>query len=450
MPTTREQQHTEWKESWHPDYFKTVCGFANAQGGRLYVGQDDQGQLTGLNPADCRRLLETLPNQARDLLGIVVEVNHHATQGRDYLELVVEPYPYPISYRGRYYYRSGSTTQELRGAALDAFLLQKQGRHWDGVPVPGVAATNLSVAALDLFRERASQSGRVNAEVLFEGPDVLLDNLHLTDGPYLKRAAVLLFHPQPERFVAGAYVKLGYFATDDDLRYQDEVHGPLLLQVEHTLALLRDKYLPPAITYQDGARVEQPTYPEAALREALLNALAHKDYSGGTPIQLRVYATHVLFWNEGQLPERWTVENLQRQHPSKPFNPDLANTLFRAGYIESWGRGTLSMLAECHAHQLPSPRFTFDVTGCTVQFFADPAADFRSQGLREELIQLLLLAQRQGTLTNKTAQQLLGISKATATRYLRELVEQRYLRRSGTTGVGTSYSPIGSPRAHDS
>lgn len=440
MPTPREQQHTEWKESWRDEYFKSVCGFANAQGGHLYIGQDDRGRITGLPSAECRRLLETLPNQARDLLGIVIAVNHHTEQERDYLELVVEPYPYPISYRGRYYFRSGSTTQELRGAALDAFLLQKQGRHWDGVPVPGVTSTELSAATLDLFRARADRSGRVDAGVLLDSNEVLLENLNLADSQYLKRAAVLLFHPQPEKFVSGAYVKLGYFVTDDDLRYQDEVHGPLLLQVEHTLALLRSKYLPPEITYQDGARVEQAVYPEAALREALLNALAHKDYSSGTPIQISVYATHLVFWNEGKLPERWTVEHLQRKHPSKPFNPDIANTLFRAGYIESWGRGTLSMLAECRTRQLPAPQFTFDATGCTVQFFADPTAYFRSRGLREEFIQLLLFAQRQRNVTNKAVQQLLGVSKATATRYLAELEQQGYLLKTGTTGVGTSYS----------
>nr|GEZ02644.1 hypothetical protein [Tanacetum cinerariifolium] len=301
-------------------------------------------------------------------MGILVEVNRHEEGGLEYLEIVVEPYPYPISYRGQYHYRSGSTKQELKGPALSTFLLQKQGKRWDGVPVPGVTAADLSAEALDLFRQRAARSGRVDEQVLHDRSEALLDNLNLVDGDYLKRAAVLLFHPTPEKFITGAYVKIGFFATDDDLRYQDEVHGPLLLQVARTLDLLQTKYTKAQVRYEGASRLEEPPFPAPALREALLNALAHKDYSGGAPVQISVYENHLQFWNEGHLPDTWTVENLLRKHPSKPFNPDVANTLFRAGYIESWGRGTLKILNECRAVHLPAPRFYFEASGFVVAF----------------------------------------------------------------------------------
>ena len=442
MITPQEQQNIEWKESWREEYFKWICGFANAQGGRIYIGKDDRGQVVGITNG--RKLLEDLPNQVRDLLGILVDVNRHTEAGLDYLEIIIEPYPYPISYRGQYHYRSGSTKQELKGAALDKFLLQKQGKRWDGVPVPGVTAADLDAGAVELFRQRAARSGRVDADVLHDTNAALLDNLHLTDGLYLKRAAVLLFHPTPEKFVTGAYVKLGYFASDDDLRYQDEVHGPLLLQIDRTLSLLQTKYLKGYIRYEGAVRVEEQAFPEAALREALLNALAHKDYSGHTPVQISVYENRLLFWNEGHLPEHWTVENLQRKHPSRPFNPDLANTLFRAGYIESWGRGTLKMMTECRAHHLPAPRYSFEAAGCAVEFFYYTAAYLTAQGLRPELIPLVLHVQRHATINNTTVQQLARVSKPTATRYLAELEKADYLQKIGTTGVGTEYALKGS------
>lgn len=221
--------------------------------------------------------LEDLPNQVRDLMGILVEVNRQGDSGLEYLEIVVEPYPYPISYRGQYHYRSGSTKQELKGPALSAFLLQKQGKRWDGVPVPGVTTTDLSAEAFDLFRQRAAKSRRVDEQVLHDDNEALLDNLSLVDGDYLKRAAVLLFHPTPEKFITGAYVKIGFFATDDDLRYQDEVHGPLLLQAERTLDLLQTKYTKAQVRYEGASRLEEPPFPVAALREALLNELDNKD-----------------------------------------------------------------------------------------------------------------------------------------------------------------------------
>jgi ATP-dependent DNA helicase RecG len=442
MSTAREQQNMEWKESWRDDYFKWICGFANAQGGRIYIGKNDDGQVVGI--ANSRKLLEDLPNQVRDLMGILVDVNLYEEAGRDYLEIVVEPYPYPISYRGQYHYRSGSTKQELKGPALSTFLLQKQGKRWDGVPVPGVRVADLSAEAVDLFRQRAARSGRVGEEVLQDSREALLDNLNLVDGDYLKRAAVLLFHPTPEKFVTGAYVKIGFFATDDDLRYQDEVHGPLLLQVERTLDLLQTKYTKARVRYEGASRLEELPFPAAALREALLNALAHKDYSGGTPVQISVYEHQLQFWNEGHLPDSWTVDNLLRKHPSKPFNPDVANTLFRAGYIESWGRGTLKILSECHAVHLPAPRFYFEAWGFVVAFAEYSPAYWQQQGVRADLIPVLLYAGQYGSVTNTVVQRQLGVSKPTATRYLGELEKGAYLQRTGTRGAGTEYRLIGS------
>ena len=108
----KESQHIEWKQSWRDEYLKWICGFANAQGGTLVIGRNDRGKAVGL--PDAERLLEEIPNKVRDILGIMVEVNLHTEKGNDLVEIVVEPYPSPISYKGDYYFRSGSTKQELK------------------------------------------------------------------------------------------------------------------------------------------------------------------------------------------------------------------------------------------------------------------------------------------------------------------------------------------------
>jgi ATP-dependent DNA helicase RecG len=120
---TQEDQHTEWKASWRDDLLKWICGFANADGGVLVIGRDDQGVPVGLK--DAAKLLEDIPNKVRDALGIMVDVNLLTEQGRDLLEIRVEPYPSPISHKSAYCYRSGSTLQELKGPALERFLLKK-------------------------------------------------------------------------------------------------------------------------------------------------------------------------------------------------------------------------------------------------------------------------------------------------------------------------------------
>lgn len=139
-----EHQQVEWKESWRDEYLKWISAFANAEGGLLVIGKNDRGQVVGVR--DAQKLLVDLPNKVRDVLGILVKVNLRESGGTAYVEIAVDPYPYPVSYKGEYHVRSGSTKQELKGAALDRFLLGKQGRHWDGVPVPGVAVADLSPA----------------------------------------------------------------------------------------------------------------------------------------------------------------------------------------------------------------------------------------------------------------------------------------------------------------
>ena len=224
-----ETQNIEYKSIWKDEYLKWICGFANAQGGKLIIGKDDDGNIVGVK--NSKKLLEDLPNKITAILGIVADVNLHETEQGDYIEIVVEPQSNPVNYKGEYHLRSGSTKQELKGAALDNFLLKKQGKHWDSVSVPNVAIEDLSLIALRRFRNEAAQSGRVDEEVLNDETKHLLQDLQLIDetSGNLKRAAILLFHPKPEKFVTGAYIKIGFFqGDDDDLAFQDEVRGSLM------------------------------------------------------------------------------------------------------------------------------------------------------------------------------------------------------------------------------
>lgn len=115
----KESQNVERKQSWRDEYLKWICGFANADGGTLMIGKNDQGKVAGV--ANASRLLEDIPNKVRNILGIVVAVNLHVKGKFEWLEIIVDPYPSPISYRSEYHLLSASTKQESKGAALDRF-----------------------------------------------------------------------------------------------------------------------------------------------------------------------------------------------------------------------------------------------------------------------------------------------------------------------------------------
>lgn len=362
-----ESQSIEWKESWQDEYLKWICGYANAFGGIIYIGTDDNGKVIGINNA--KELLEKIPNKITTTMGIIVDVNILYEGELEYLQIVVEKYPSLISFRGKYYYRSGSTMREITGKELEKVLLKTQGRTWDGIPIPKLSVAELKKDAIELFKEKAVKKGRLTNEEVNVSERILLDNLRLFDDDgYLMRAAMLAFYKDPEKWVTGAYIKIGYFEkSDSDLKYQDEIHGPLIEQIDKAIDLVYTKYLKALIDYEGIQRVEQFMFHPDAFREILLNAIVHKDYSSCNPIQISVYKDKIYIWNDGKMPANLdSAEKLFAKHSSTPFNPKLANIFFKSGMIEAWGRGFDKIKAGCAIYDGPLPEYDINPEGIMV------------------------------------------------------------------------------------
>lgn len=213
-----------------------------------------------------------------------------------------------------------------------------------------------------------SLQGALREEVSVEDT-ILMDNLHLIDEDgYLIRAAMLAFYKDPEKWVTGSYIKIGYFGkSDSDLVYQDEVHGPLIEQVDKTVDLVYTKYMKALIDYEGVQRIEQFMFHKDAFREILLNAIVHKDYSSHNPIQISVYEDKIYIWNDGEMPPNLdSTDKLFMKHSSKPFNPKLANVFFKSGMIEAWGRGFEKIREACALYDGPLPEYEINEAGIMV------------------------------------------------------------------------------------
>ena len=320
---------------------------------------------------------------------------------------------------------------------MDKFLLQKYGRKWDGVPIPNVSVSELKQETFTFFKEKGITSKRLSESSRNDTPEQILSNLKLTDKGHLKRAALLLFHPDPEIFVTGAFIKIGFFRTNTDLLFQDTVHGNLFEQVEKTMEFLLTKYTKALISYKGLSRIETYEYPEDALREALLNAVSHKDYAGCIPIQISVYPDKIMMWNIGQLPENWTIDMLQQKHSSFPFNPDIANAFFRSGYVEAWGRGIEKINEFCTKAGLPLPLITYNHSGYWVEFRKDfyNADSLREKGLNERQIKAVLYVKENGEITTSAYAKHYDIAVRTARNDLNELVDKKIFKRVGETNL---------------
>ena len=355
-----EGQNLEWKESWRDEYLKWICGCANAQGGVLEIGKNDRGEVVGVkNPLG---LLEDIPNKTLSLLGILTDVNLRSDEGGEFVQVVVKPHAIPISYKGEHHFRTGSTTQVLRGAALSRFLLKRHGRTWDDVPMPGVGLKDLDGRVFDGFRTRSIRSKRLPIDIQGEPDEGVIDQLQLREAAMLKRAAVLLFHAAPHRFMMEAYVKVGYFQGSSVL-FQDLIEGDLFTQVDRTMDLLYTKYTRGLISYDGIYRVETFPVPREAMREAIINAVVHRDYASPATIQIRVYDDRIAIWNAVQLPPGWVADLNAGKLSSKPHNPRIAHAFFRAGMIEGWGRGIRRIVESCKKVGNPSPEWELQSGG---------------------------------------------------------------------------------------
>jgi ATP-dependent DNA helicase RecG len=433
----QESQTIEFKQIWKDEYLKTITAFANAEGGALYIGVDDGGNIIGIDNA--KKLLEDIPNKVREILGIMVDVNLKIDEDKEYLEIITDKYPYPISYKGSYYYRSGSSIQELKSAALDKFLLSRQGKKWDGVPVPYFGLDDLDPFAFRLFRDKAEKKKRIDAEFLQESDEMLVDKLHLKEGKYLKRAATLLFAKDPQKYVTGSSIKIGYFRSNSDLAYQDVIEGNLFEQVDKTMELIFSKYLKALITYEGIQRVESFPISELAFREALINAVVHKDYGSQQTIQISVYDDKLLMWNAGDLPPHWTLDTLMQKHNSEPHNPAIAYPFFLAGYIESWGRGIEKIVDESQKFNGITPQFRW-LNGLWVEFYfnkvesKDLEKDLKrdlEKSLNQSQIKIVEHIKKNPNITQAELSKRIGINEKNIRNNIKKLKEQGKLQRIG-------------------
>jgi ATP-dependent DNA helicase RecG len=433
-----ESQNIEWKQSWHDDYLKWVCGFSNAFGGKIFIGKDDNGNVTHLE--EYKKLLESIPNKIREHLGIIAEVNLHQENGAHYIEIVVPIYTVPVSLRGRYYYRTGSTKIELTGNALNEFLLKKSGKTWDNVTEPAVTFEDIDSESVKAFIKDAQKSGRM-PDVSDLSTEELFEKLRLSDNGEIKRAAIILFGKDPNRFYPNVLVKMGRFGNDDaDLKFQETEEGNLIQLLKNVPNQLNYKFFTKPIDFEGMQRVEKGEYPVAALREMILNALVHRTYMGSM-IQLRVYDNKLTLWNEGNLPEGMELESLKRHHISRPRNPIIADICFKAGYIDSWGRGTLKIINSCKDAGLPEPTITALDGGILVTLFKDKYSteQLKNLGLNERQIAAVEFVKEKGRINNKEYQDLNNISRNTASTDLSVLVDKKIFKSSDIKGAGSFY-----------
>ncbi|OGV40451.1 MAG: hypothetical protein A2X48_15195 [Lentisphaerae bacterium GWF2_49_21] len=345
-----ESESVEWKQSlgeWK-EIVETCAAFASANGGTIYVGVSPEGERIGVRIG--KGTLEDIANKIKINTDPpqFPSVDVRGAPESSVVEIHIEPNPVkPVWAFGRPVKRVGKSNQFLRRDEAQRILEITTGRTWDALICEGFNANDIDRKAVRDFLER---SGMKRSTSLSD----VIKNLRFGTEKHFRNATALLFGKSPQHFFVEAKVKCARFVSGSLTQFLDErtIEGPLLLQLDEAMAFVTRNTRQALVVTGKPQHDIVPEYPEAAVREAITNALCHRSYTDVGTIQVRIYDDCLEVWNPGKLPPDLSIAELYRKHASHPRNPLLAGAVFRTRLIEQWGTGTLRIIEACRPQNI--------------------------------------------------------------------------------------------------
>ncbi len=349
-----ESETVEFKRSFGREAIETLCAFANTAGGVVLIGVDDDGAVKGVPAA--QNVLRDWSNQiCQGSRGLHPSLETIMVQGKTMVCIQVEESRIkPVMCHGRAFMRSGSTTRQMSVEEMSRLVLANAGVTWDAVAEERATLADISMPKVRVFMEAARRAKRRSIPV-GASPRELLEKLELMIGGKPTRAAILLFGVNPQRFYSQAKLKIGRFRGETLIVDDRRIEGTLFHQVEEAIAYFREKL---DTRFEMTGRPQRDVvweYPLKALREAVINAVCHREYMSPRDTEVRIYDNELIVWNDGGLPPTLSIQALRKQHASMPRNRQIAEIFYYAGLIEAWGGGTRMIFDECAASGLPEP-----------------------------------------------------------------------------------------------
>ncbi len=448
--TAGESSTVEFVAAFHPNEIaKAVCSLLNASGGRVVIGADHKGKVLGIKDAQLcvDELKGTIRSQItpQSMLSFSVE-----TLNKRQMILVDVPAGYmkPYLVEGTIWLRRDATVTPARAEDVHQLILDRTraDQRWERRAALGVTLDALDVAEIKQAAIEIQRAGRRQ----FKSPDdpqSVLEELGLADGGLIFNSAVVLFGRAPTRLHSQLKTRFTVYQSDKtgSELLMDEVCERHLFSALERLMELFQRWIPVRSSFLEGSwqRRDQWDFPLPALREAVLNALVHRDFeSPSGSVRIEVFPDRLSIWNIGSLPKGVTQKTLSIEHPSLPPNPDIANVCFQRGFIEQIGRGTVMIIEECQRARLQRPEWKSDELG-TRLVFSNRASSLKAKVASFNQRQLTVLSKLEAgqKLTLTEYQELLGdstVSDRTMRTDLAQLVEAGTLIRQGQ-GKGTFY-----------
>ncbi len=453
MMKMKESQTIEFKKSLaeRKEILETISAFANSKGGKIFVGVEENrdGSVKKVTGIKIRgKEIENLGNEIRQNTDPVIypSIEIKEIEGKSVLVVEVSESPLkpvfakinktPVAFK-----RVGKTNQKIDANELRQILSEGKEFLWDSQVCEEAKLEDIDERKVGWFlKEARKQRGlKIPGDAHIE--EVLM-RLKLLRKGKLTNAAVLLFGK--ELVFLQSEVKCIRFSGNEPVKpYIDfqTLEGNVFDLIDNARDfVLRNIKKAIWLVPEKVQREEKYEYPPDAIREAIVNAVAHRDYRSPSKVQVRIFDNRIEIWSPGTLPKEIGIEDLKKEHNSIPRNPLLFKQLFWVKYVEDVGSGTLDMIGQCREWNIPEPEFEH-ITGSFAVIFKLPPVleDLHRLGLNERQIKAINYVIKQGSITNREYTSLNNISRKMATIDLTELVERGLLIRVGEGKRGLKY-----------
>jgi ATP-dependent DNA helicase RecG len=437
-----ESETLEFKEKFDERTVESAVAFANTKGGMILIGVSDKGAVLGVDVGK-----ETLTKWGNLITGktepkLIPEIEVFEIEGKQVAAVKIIEYPIkPVSIRGRCFRRVNNSNRSLNAQEIAEMHLQSTGMSWDRFPAAGETLESLDLEKVRNYIRKARAVGRKGfREEEERNPTQVLEKMKLVMEGKPTWAAGLLFCKDERRFLSQAVIHCGRFKNQTLVIDDRLIEGPLFEQIEEAMDFVRKNTNVKFVMTGKPEREEVWDYPLEAVREAVINAVCHRDYTIMSHIEIRIYDDELIVWSPGGLPLGLTMEELFKPHASKLRNKGIAEVFFDTKIIEQWGSGIEKMRIYCKEADVPEPFFE-EYQGFRVIFRKGIFNEeyLRGLGLNDRQIEAFFYVKEKGQITNKEYQEISNTNKRTASRDLAELVSLKIFEQIGTTGKGTEY-----------
>lgn len=444
---TGESEQTEFKPSLsqQDNIMATISAFSNTHGGVLIIGVSDNGEPLRMDIGN--HTLENLANQIKQNTDPAIYPSIRIEEIEDKHVIVVEvkeSAEKPVLAFGKAYMRVGRSNQKVGYAQIKDLVQRSSKFYWDEKICDGAKLADIDEERVKWFLKEAKHKRGLDIDENTSAEEALL-RLKLLKDKKPTNGAVLLFAKYPQRYFLQSEVKCirfkGLTVTGEmiDLRTVDgDVFNQL---VEAEKFIFNNIAMSAWIEEGKLQRQERWEYPQDAIREALANAISHRDYESSSKVQVRIFDDRMEFWNPGKLPDGWTTETLKHTHESVPTNPAIAKQFFWVKYIEEVGTGTNKIIEKCIDWGLPEPEFKCTGTSLVVTLWKTKLTEeyLAALDLNERQRKVINYLKKNKRITSKEYMDLFSIAERTARRDLKLLVDEGILIQVGESKKSTYY-----------